>query len=97
MNVGARQAAVKASQWDNESIPKMKLQKTTRTPRGKSAEKPAVVAAASELTMAAANPTTLLAEVRALTLATRQTVAQASIPRWSCSTGKSASASGWTS
>ena len=54
----------------------MKPQKTSSKPRAISAEKPAVVTAARELTMAATSPTTLLAEVRALILETRQTVAQ---------------------
>lgn len=54
----------------------MKPPKTATKPRGKSAEKPALVAATPELTMAAAKPVAVLSEVRALILATRQTVAQ---------------------
>ena len=54
----------------------MKPPKTATKPRGKSAEKPAVIATVRELTMAAASPTALLAEVRSLILETRQKVAQ---------------------
>ncbi len=54
----------------------MKVSTTAKKPRRKSTEKPAVVAAARDLTMTIARPTTLLAEVRALILETRQTVAQ---------------------
>ena len=48
---------------------------STRAP-GKAIRKPAVVAGMPELSLATAAPATLLSEVRALILATRQTVAQ---------------------
>jgi hypothetical protein len=54
----------------------MKPPKTVPKSARKGAEKPAAIASAPELTIAAASPTTLLAEVRALILETRQTVAQ---------------------
>ena len=54
----------------------MKAPKTAPKSVRKGAEKPAVVAAARELTTAAVSAAALLAEVRALILETRQTVAQ---------------------
>lgn len=59
----------------------MKPPKTAINPRGKSAEKPAVITAARELTMATAKPTTLLAEVRELILASARRWRKASIQK----------------
>lgn len=60
----------------NVGIPKMKPTKTAEKLCGKSADEPAVVAVARDLTMTVASTAALLAEVRTLILATRQTVAQ---------------------
>jgi predicted nuclease of restriction endonuclease-like (RecB) superfamily len=50
--------------------------KKTTTPRRKDTDQPPAAAAAEEMVPAAADPTTLLAELRTLILETRQTVAQ---------------------
>jgi len=54
----------------------MTTKKTATTRRGKNTDKPTVVATKSELPIAAASQTALLAELRELILETRQTVAQ---------------------
>ena len=54
----------------------MTLKKTSTLAPGKATRKPAVVAGMPELSLATAAPAALLSEVRALILATRQTVAQ---------------------